>query len=62
MDKRIIKAIEAGVYEQWRLKKKILDMREQGIAPPDYMRNYLRRLDRQINQLRSNATYYREYS
>jgi hypothetical protein len=62
MDKRIIKAIEAGVYEQWRLKKKILDMREKGIAPPDYMRNYLRRLDRQINQLRSNATYYREYS
>lgn len=62
MDKRVIKAIEAGVYEQWRQKQKIMELREKGIEPPDYLRNYLRRLDRMINQLRSTATYYREYS
>lgn len=62
MDPEIIRAIEGGIYEQWRLKQKIMEMRRKGIAPPDYMRNYLRRLDANINRLRSVATYYREYS
>ena len=58
----VIRAIEAGVYEQWRLKQKILDMRKRGVEPPAYLRGHLRRLDAGINQLRSVATYYREYS
>lgn len=58
----VIRAIEAGVYEQWRLKQKILDMRKRGVEPPAYLRGHLRRLDEGINQLRSVATYYREYS
>lgn len=62
MDKRVIEAIEGGVYEVWRIKQKIMEMRRQGIEPPSYLRNHLRRLDQNINRLRSTATYYREYS
>ena len=59
---KIIRAIEAGVVEQWRLKQKILEMRQKGIEPPAYLRGHLRRLDANINKLRSVATYYKEYS
>ena len=62
MDTNIIKAIEAGVYEIWRIKQRILEMRKSGVEPPAYLRNHLRRLDANINRLRSVATYYREYS
>lgn len=62
MNPKVIAAIEAGICEQWRLKQKILAMREKGVMPPDYLRGYMRRLDRNINRLRSTATYYREYS
>ena len=62
MDPQVIEAIEAGVYEIWRLKQKILEMRKAGVEPPAYLRNHLRRLDANINKLRSVATYYREYS
>ncbi len=62
MNPDVIAAIEAGVYEVWRIKQKILHMRKQGVEPPAYLRNHLRRLDANINKLRSTATYYREYS
>ncbi len=62
MDPEIIRAIEGGVYEQWRQKQKILEIRKKGIEPPAYLRGHLRRLDANINKLRSVATYYREYS
>lgn len=62
MNPDVIAAIEAGVYEVWRIKQKILEMRRRGIEPPSYLRNHLRRLDANINRLRSVATYYREYS
>ena len=62
MDPKIINAIGAGVYEQWRQHQKIMEMRSNGIEPPEYLKGHLRRLDREINRLRSVATYYREYS
>lgn len=62
MDRCVIKAIEAGVYEQWRQRQRIMEMRAKGVEPPDWLRTKLRRLDRMINQLRAGATYYREYS
>lgn len=62
MDPKIIEAIEAGVYEVWRIKQRILELYRQGVEPPDYLRKHLRRLDANINKLRSVATYYREYS
>ena len=62
MDPKIINAIGAGVYEQWRQHQKIMELRSKGIEPPEYLKGHLRRLDREINRLRSVATYYREYS
>lgn len=62
MDPAVIDAIGGGVYEIWRQKQKIMEMRKKGVEPPDYLRGYIRRLDRKVNQLRSVATYYREYS
>lgn len=62
MNPEIIAAIEAGVYEVWRLKEKIREMRKKGVDVPDYLKRYIRSLDRNINRLRSVATYYREYS
>lgn len=62
MDKRVIDAIGAGVYEIWRIKQKILQMRRSGVEPPAYLRNHLRRLDANINKLRYAATFYKEYS
>lgn len=62
MDPKVIKAIEAGVVEQYRVHRKIYEMKSKGIPIPEYLRNWLKRLDRNINRLRSVATYYREYS
>ncbi len=62
MDKRVIGGIEAGLCEYCRLKSKIVEMRKKGESPPPYLQSKLRLLDRNINRLRSVATYYREYS
>lgn len=58
----VIDAIGAGVYEIWRLKQKVMELRNKGVEPPAYLKGHLRRLDRNVNRLRSVATYYREYS
>lgn len=62
MDKELIAAIEATVCEIWRIKQRIKSDREAGNNPPDYLRKHLRHLDRQLNQMRSVAVYYKEYS
>ena len=62
MDRELIAAIEATVCEIWRIKQRIKSDREAGNTPPDYLREHLRHLDRQLNQMRSVAVYYKEYS
>lgn len=62
MDTELIATIEATVYEIWRLKSRVKEMRAQGVEPPGYMRNYIRNMDRRLNQMRSVAVYYKEYS
>lgn len=62
MDEELIETIKATVYEIWRIKKRIRDDHRAGKPIPDYLRNHLRRLDRQLNQMRSVAVYYKEYS
>ena len=64
MDPRVIEAIQGQVYEHWRLRQKInqissLEPRASGL---DRLRRDLRRIDRELNQLRSVAVYYRECS
>lgn len=62
MDADLIAAIEATVYEIWRIKSRIRALRAGGATVPDYLKNHLRRLDRSLNQMRSVAVYYKEYS
>lgn len=61
-DPRVIEAIEGQVYEIWRLNNKKARMIAQGKTPPAYIDTYIRRLDRDLNRLRSVAVYYRECS
>ncbi len=62
MDSRVIEAIQGQVYEIWRLRDKQRQLRAQGAPVPDYLQSEIRRLDRDLNRLRSVAVYYRECS
>ena len=62
MDPELIKTIEATVYEIWRTKERIRALNASGKLVPPYLKGYLRRLDRDLNKMRSVAVYYREYS
>ena len=62
MDSDLIRTIEGTVYEIWRIKNRVRILYSKGEAVPPYLKNYLRRLDRNLNQMRSVAVYYREYS
>ena len=62
MDTEVISAIEALVYDIWRLKERIKRIKASGEKPPQSLIYQLRHKDRQLNQLRSVATYYKEYS
>ena len=62
MDVELIRTIEATVYEIWRTKERIRALNARGEQVPPYLKGYLRRLDRDLNKMRSVAVYYREYS
>lgn len=62
MDTDLIKTIEATVYEIWRIKNRIRDCNRKGEVVPEYLKNTLRYLDRDLNRMRSVAVYYKEYS
>ena len=62
MDPELIKTIAATVYEIWRTKERIRALNASGKPVPSYLKGYLRRLDRDLNKMRSVAVYYREYS
>ncbi|MCC8177462.1 MAG: hypothetical protein LIO91_13695 [Bacteroidales bacterium] len=61
MDVDLIKTIEATVYEIWRIKERVRDLRKRGQEPPEYLKGHLRRLDTSLNRMRSVAVYYKEY-
>ena len=62
MDPELITTIEVTVYEIWRTKERIRALNASGKPVPPYLKGYLRRLDRDLNKMRSVAVYYREYS
>lgn len=62
MDKELIATIEGTVYEIWRTKERIRALNAKGEAVPPYLKSYLRRLDTNLNKMRSVAVYYKEYS
>ena len=62
MDTEVIRAIEGLVYDIWKLKERIKLIRDAGSEVPKALIYQLRHKDRQLNQLRSVAVYYKEYS
>ncbi len=62
MDVEVIRAIEGLVYDIWKLKERMKSLKAKGKDMPRAMLYQLRHKDRQLNQLRSIATYYKEYS
>lgn len=62
MDTEVIAAIEGLVYDIWRLKERIKSFKESGEVIPKQLLYTLKHKDKQLNQLRSIATYYKEYS
>lgn len=62
MDEEVIAAIEGLIFDIWRLKERIKRIKAQEGKAPMALIYQLRHKDRQLNQLRSIATYYKEYS
>lgn len=62
MDVSLIKTIEATIYEIWRVKSRVQELVKKGEMPPAYLEKRLKYLDKSLNQMRSVAVYYKEYS
>ncbi len=62
MDPEVIRAIEQCLIDEYRLKKRVIDLRAAGQPVPDYLRYHLRANNRTLNQLRAAAVYYTEVS
>ena len=62
MDPELIATIEATVYEIWKTKERIRELKAENQPVPDYLPKYLRQLDTNLNKMRSVAVYYKEYS
>ena len=62
MDPELIATIEALILRIYELKQRVRECRAKGVPAPAYCQSRIRKLDRQLNQLRSVAVYYKEYS
>ena len=62
MDEELIETIKATVWQIWSTKERIRKLRAEGKTVAEYLRGYLRRMDRDLNRMRSVAVYYKEYS
>ena len=62
MDPELIDTIKATIYEIWKTKERVKNLRSKGKTVPNYLKTRLRTLDKRLNQMRSIAVYYKEYS
>ena len=62
MDEELIETIKATLWQIWATKERVRKLRAEGKTVPEYLRGYLRRMDRDLNRMRSVAVYYKEYS
>ena len=62
MDVEVIRGIEGLIYDIWKLKERMKALKKSGKDVPKALVYKLRHKDKQLNQLRSVATYYKEYS
>ena len=59
-DKETIDLIKGIVYEIWKVQERVKLYQQEGRPVPDYTRDYLLQLNRDLARLRSVAVYYRE--
>lgn len=62
MDEELIETIKGTIYEIWRMKERVRDLRKHNKPVPPHLKKEIRHLDKQLNQMRSVAVYYKEYS
>ena len=62
MDVEVIRGIEGLIYDIWKIKERMKALKKSGKDVPKALVYQLRHKDKQLNQLRSVATYYKEYS
>lgn len=62
MDSDLIDLIKGTVYKIWELRDKSRRYREQGQPVPSWINDQIKWFDRKLNQLRSQAVLYVEYS
>jgi hypothetical protein len=61
-DPELIDVIRGIVYEICTIRKRVQEMQKKGVQPPEYLKGELRRLNKDLCQLRSVAVDYREVS
>lgn len=61
-DPELIAVIQGTVFEIWKTKGRIRDLIASGKSVPDYLKSYLKTLNRDLCRMRSVAVFYKEYS
>lgn len=61
-DPRLIETIQGVVYEIWKTKERICNLQKKGDEVPSYLKYYLRKMYKDLAELRSVAVYYKEFS
>lgn len=61
-DPELIEVIQGTVFEIWKTKEKIRKAIGEGSPVPEYLRSYLRTLNRDLCRMGSSAVMYKEYS
>ncbi len=61
-DPELIEGIRGLVYELCLIRRRVLDMKSKGVAPPPYLRKEFARISADLCRLRSVAVDYREVS
>jgi len=61
-DPELIQTIQGVVYEIWKTKDRISTLKENREPVPDYLKYYLKKLYKDLAELRSVCVYYKEFS
>lgn len=61
-DPEVIELIHGLIFEIWKIKDRIKQLAVKGVEPPKYLNSHLKSLYKSLNELRSIAVHYEEFS
>lgn len=61
-DPELVEVIQGTVFEIWKTKDRIKKLTAENKSVPDYLKYYLRKLYKDLAELRSVCVYYKEFS